>query len=234
MPAARAGRDFERAVRPCKKLLCTKCNASGGGDPGVVYKLDATGHQTVLNSFGGTDGSYPAAGVIRDSAGNLYGTTAEGGGGDCYLGCGVVYELNASGQEVVLYRFTGGADGGAPEAGLVRDSSGNLYGTTVNGGSSICNGGCGVVYKLDATGHETVLHSFTATDGFYPNGGMIRDSAGNLYGTTSGGGKWSSGELSRIRHGYQRWDRVSGVVLQSAGGRGESHQRSQKRCGTPG
>src|SRR5947207_615815 len=90
----------------------------------------------------------------------------------------------------VLYSFTGGADGSSPQAGLVRDKRGNLYGTTVQGGSSAnCFLGCGVVFKLDASGNETVLHSFTdSPDGSGPASVLLRDKAGNLYGTTSSGG----------------------------------------------
>ena len=162
----------------------------GGGTPnaGTVYMLDATHDETVLYSFRSYfDGSTPLAGVIRDPTGNLYGTTIYSG----TAGYGVVYEVDTAGQETVLYSFTGGADGGYPNAGVIRDSAGNLYGTTNKGGDLNCNygNGCGVVYKLDTTGQETVLHSFTGqADGGYPSGSLIRDSAGNLYGTTSNGG----------------------------------------------
>jgi len=154
----------------------------GGPDnAGVVYRMNADGQETVLYNFtGGADGGHPEAGVIRDSAGNLYGTTAEGGSG-----YGVVYKLDASGQETVLYKFMDQLDGGRPYAGVIRDSAGNLYGTTVEGGSFLS----GVVYKLNTTGQETVLYSFTGgTDGSGPDAGLVLDSAGNLYGTTSYGG----------------------------------------------
>jgi uncharacterized repeat protein (TIGR03803 family) len=173
----------------------------GGTDYGVVYKLDvASGQETVLYSFtGGTDGSNPYAGVIRDSDGNLYGTTSGGGSGEGSAGYGVVFKVNSAGQETVLYSFTGGADGGDPIAGLILDSAGNLYGTTSEGGNIVTcpvsifsPGGCGVVYKVDTAGQETVLYSFTGgTDGGFPDAGVIRDSAGNLYGTTYGGGDLS-------------------------------------------
>jgi uncharacterized repeat protein (TIGR03803 family) len=88
----------------------------------------------------------------------------------------------------VLYSFTGGADGGGPYGGLVRDSAGNLYGTTLLGG--VTGQGYGVVFKLDTDGTETVLHTFTGgKDGGYPYAGLVMDSAGNLYGTTFGGGR---------------------------------------------
>src|ERR1039458_557267 len=159
----------------------------GTASAGVVYKLDTTGHETVLYSFtGGADGGQPAAGVIRDSAGNFYGTTYYGGTANA----GVVYKLDTTGHETVLYSFTGGADGGQPAAGVIRDSAGNLYGTTY----FCCTANAGVVYKLDTTGHETVLYSFTGgADGGQPAAGVIRDSAGNLYGTTYYGGTANAG-----------------------------------------
>jgi uncharacterized repeat protein (TIGR03803 family) len=146
-----------------------------------------------LHSFtGGADGGYPYAGVIRDSAGNLYGTTISGGA----AGKGVVYKVDTSGHETVLYSFTGGADGGSPAADLIRDSAGNLYGTTAYFGSA----NAGVVYKLDSAGNETVLYSFTGgADGGTPSGGLIRDAAGNIYGTTYSGGKESAGVVFKLK-----------------------------------
>jgi len=162
-----------------------------------VFKLDTTGTETVLHSFtGGADGSLPLAGLIRDSAGNLYGTTEYGGiiTGNCPGGCGVVFKLDITGTYTVLYSFTGGADGADPVAGVIRDSAGNLYGTTPFGGGS-CVVSCGVVFKLDTTGTETVLYSFKGypTDGIEPSAGVVRDSAGNLYGTTYNGGSGLGG-----------------------------------------
>ena len=167
-----------------------------------MFKLDATGQETVLYAFtGGADGGQPLAGVIRDSAGNLYGTTQTGGTGSA----GVVFKVDTSGQETVLYNFTGGADGGfaplyppgphiSPSAGVIRDSAGNLYGTTPYGGVVEVPGGCGVVYKLDAAGNETVLHTFTCgADGANPQAGVILGPAGNLFGTTTSGGKNGGG-----------------------------------------
>jgi uncharacterized repeat protein (TIGR03803 family) len=165
--------------------------SGGTANKGVVYKLDTTGHYTVLHSFtGGADGGYPFAGVIRDSAGNLYGTTTQGG----YAGSGVVYKLDTAGHETVLYTFNGTADGGNPSAGVIRDSAGNLYGTALGGPA-----GWGVVYKLDITGQETVLYSFTGgADGGFPEAGVIRDSAGNLYGTTAAGGTVNQGVAYKL------------------------------------
>jgi uncharacterized repeat protein (TIGR03803 family) len=160
---------------------------------GVVYKLDTTGHETVLYTFkGGADGGYPYAGVIRDSAGNLYGTTYGGG----TASWGVVYKLDTTGQETVLYSFTGGADGGEPMAGVIGDSAGNLYGTTNYGGGTAT---AGVVYKLDTTGHETALYTFSGgADGGWPWAGVIRDSGGNIYGTTFLGGTANEGVVYKL------------------------------------
>ena len=168
----------------------------GASGYGVVYKVDAAGQETVLYSFtGGADGGWPYAGVIRDSAGNLYGTTSAGG----TARAGVVFKLDTAGNETVLYNFTGGTDGGAPIAGVVRDSAGNLYGTAGGGIVSACQRGCGVVYKLDTAGRETVLYTFTGgADGANPSEGVIGDSAGNLYGTTSGGGLANAGVVYKL------------------------------------
>jgi len=158
-----------------------------------VWKLDPTGHETVLHSFtGGADGSRPYGGVTFDSAGNLYGTTSSGGPASA----GVVWKLDPTGHESVLYTFTGGADGGTLYAGVILDSAGNLYGTTYLGGVV-----WGVVWKLDPTGHESVLHTFTLADGGYPGAGVIMDSAGNLYGTTSYGGAAGWGTVYKVAPG---------------------------------
>jgi len=164
------------------------------GGCGVVFKLDAAGNETVLCSFtGGVDGGYPYAGVILDPAGNLYGTTASGGTENCYLGCGVVYKLNSTGQETVLYSFMGAPDGGEPKAGLVRDSAGNLYGIAGAGAAY-----AGVVFELATTGQETVLYSFTGgPDGGNPVG-LIRDPAGNFYGATQSGGTGGAGVVFEV------------------------------------
>jgi uncharacterized repeat protein (TIGR03803 family) len=162
-----------------------------GSGPGVVFKLDSGGNETVLYSFtGGADGAYPLAGPIRDTAGHLYGTTSQGGA----YGSGVVFKLDAPGKETVLWSFTGGLDGGDPVGELIQDGAGNLYGTTEKGGAY----GAGVVFKLDPAGNETVLYSFTGgADGGTPVGPLVRDAAGNLYGTTYEGGipacSWASG-----------------------------------------
>ena len=159
--------------------------------PSAEAQADVT--FTLLYSFkGGTDGDAPVAGLLRDAAGNLYGTTFYGGTSSN----GTVFKLDATGTETVLYSFTGGADGGNPQGGLIRDAAGNFYGTTYYGGIPTCQ--CGTVFKLDTTGTETVLHSFTGTDGASPQAGLLRDASGNLYGTTSNGGAVYDGTVFKV------------------------------------
>ncbi len=166
---------------------------------GVVFEIDNAGNETVLHTFGGSDGAYPDSVLLFDSEGNLYGTTENGGSSQvCQGGCGTVFELspqNGSWSETVLYSFcslSDCADGFVPGNGpLVRDANGNLYGTTETGGAyRNCNGqGCGVAFKLDTAGNETVLHNFTGSrDGASPVAGLAMDSAGNLYGAAVSGG----------------------------------------------
>jgi len=142
----------------------------------------------VLYSFQAqSDGDGPSSGVIRDAAGNLYGTTYAGGA----FGYGTVFKIDKHGNETVLYSFSGGTDGENPAGGLVRDADGNLYGTTSSGGKPDCGFGftCGTVYKVDGHGNETVLYRFGGLpDGHSANAGLILDEAGNLYGTTQAGG----------------------------------------------
>lgn len=166
---------------------------------GTVFELvDSSGSYTekVLYNFAGQgDGAWPTAGLITDSSGNLYGTTTGGG----VSGWGTVFELvNSAGSysEHLLYSFKGPGDGGWPYAGVIMDSSGNLYGTTYYGGAGGLYGS-GVVFELvNSSGvfSERVLYSFANSngDGTNPAGGLVRDSLGNLYGTTySGGGNYS-------------------------------------------
>jgi uncharacterized repeat protein (TIGR03803 family) len=165
------------------------CNDENSGC-GTVYEfITSSGTEKVLYTFlGGSDGSLPSgAGLVRDTKGNLYGTTMWGGGSGCSgFGCGTVFKVTSKGVETVLYRFTGGINGGLPEAGLVIDPLGNLYGTTSSGGSD----GVGTVFEVTPAGTETVIHSFTNSpnDGAAPYAGLVRDASGNLYGTTFGGG----------------------------------------------
>jgi uncharacterized repeat protein (TIGR03803 family) len=175
-------------------------NLYGAAGPGAlghgfVFELDKNGTLTDLYDFaGGSDGDDATGNLLRDAAGNLYGTTFLGGGSNDPLcpnsqGCGTVFELGADGQYKLLYSFLNNADGAEPES-LVGDSAGNLYGITSAGGQG-CPAilGCGTVFKLDTSGNKTVLHYFTGgSDGSTPLGNLTLDSAGNLYGTTQAGG----------------------------------------------
>ena len=175
-------------------LYGTTTNGGGASDAGVVFKIDPSGLETVLYSFaGGNDGANPSGALIRDAEGNLYGTTPDGGGTP---DAGVVFKVEPSGRETLLYTFTGGADGSSPSAALIRDVAGNLYGTTDIGGPA--NGG--VVFKLDPSGTETVLHAFArGTDGNQPDlAGVVRDSAGNFYGTNAFSGSGGQGTVYKL------------------------------------
>ena len=147
----------------------------------------------MLHSFaGGTDGAYPAAGLVFDKKGNLYGTTKEGGGHN-----GTVFKLTPSGKETVLYNFSGNSDGYYPEAGLILDAKGNFYGTTTLGGGYFG----GTVFKVTPSGKEAVLYRFCSqnncTDGSTP-GGLVFDANGNLYGATNSGGGTNNGTVFKL------------------------------------
>ena len=164
----------------------------GANDAGTVFKIGVTGKESILHFFtgGATDGAVPVAGLVMNSVGDLYGTTSSGGAYDD----GTVFEISATGTETVVYSFAGGAtDGAYPDAALIMDSAGSLYGTTTNGGAN----DAGTVFKISPTGTETVLYSFAGdvtdghTDGSRPQS-LILDSAGNIYGTSASGGAYSS------------------------------------------
>ena len=171
---------------------------------GSVFELTNKGLKTVLHSFsGGQDGSDPEASLLL-IGGNLYGTTTEGGP----AGLGTVFEVTTAGKETVLYRFTNQAAGAQPQASLAKDAAGNLYGTTYAGGKA----GKGVVFKLTRPAttagvwSEQVLYSFrTGADGANPVAGVNFDAAGNLYGTTSAGGKFGNGTVFRLTHSTSGW-----------------------------
>ena len=169
-------------------------NMTGLSGAGVVFKVDTSGHETVLYTFtGGNDGGNPNS-VIRDPKGNLYGTTGAGGASSY----GVVFKIDTSGHETVLHTFTGGADGAYPSPYVSLDSLGNLYGAANNGGNMTGAAGSGVVFKVDTTGHETVLYTFTGgNDGAAPNG-VFRDGKGDLYGTASNGGSSGAGVVFEV------------------------------------
>jgi uncharacterized repeat protein (TIGR03803 family) len=184
----------------------------GGGahHAGTVFKLDAGGNETVLHHFtGGVGGASPYAGLIRDAAGNLYGVTGGGGKLPCPIGsdgCGTVFKLAPTGALTTLHAFAGGGTEGAlPTSSLILDAAGNLYGNTFYGGDLNCSfSGCGTVFKIAPSGAFTTLHTFTgpfsggATEGESPSGPLILDEAGNLYGTTAGGGARIGGTVFKL------------------------------------
>lgn len=167
--------------------------------------------ESVLYTFTGPDGANPVGSLAMDAAGDLFGTTTQGG----RYNAGAVFELtpakNGGWSEKVLHVFTGGYDGRGPYAGLILDSGGNLYGATPYGGGGGCSGGCGVVFKLtpDSQGQwkETVLHVFNGIDGANPYGTLIFDNSGNLYGTTQYGGHFAAGAVFMLSQvsGHTQW-----------------------------
>jgi len=184
---------------------------------GTVFDLKRSNgiwHERIIHTFDGTHGLAPFGDLIFDSRGSLYGTTQLGGiksqsCTDEY--CGVVFELSPSTdgnwKYTILHRFTGGRDGGSPQAGLVFDAAGNLYGSAYAGGAS----GGGVIFELspqsDGTWKETTLHSFTGRgkDGAYPSFRPILDDAGNIYGTTQVGGVGGSGIVFKLSPSKSKW-----------------------------
>jgi uncharacterized repeat protein (TIGR03803 family) len=158
-------------------VLYGTTSTGGAYGYGSVFSLDlSTAHETVLYSFDGiTSGAYPQAGLIQDTAGNLYGTTLG------ISGYGTVFEISASGAASVLHSFAG-PDGLSPYGKLVGDGAGNLYGTTSAGGA----GSYGTVFKLDKAGDLTTLKDFTGEyDGGSPFDGLV-PYQGLLYGTSNG------------------------------------------------
>jgi len=170
----------------------------GANGQGTIFEIAADGSEAILYSFNdnsANDGADPYGVLVRDKAGNLYGTTNLGGA----AGTGTVFRLASGGKETVLHSFVdeGGSDGARPYAGLIRGSDGALYGTTTVGGAR----GQGTVFRITAKGAETVIYSFNdsaANDGADPYGSLLMDGAGNLYGTTSVGGAHGQGTVFRL------------------------------------
>jgi len=176
---------------------------------GVVFQLEHTPQgwkEHVLHSFrlDGQDAFFPQAGVVVDAAGVVYGSTMQGGSERCGgPGCGTIYKLtqqpDGHWKETILFRFPDWVKSGYPLGTLAMDSAGNLYGVA-GGGGNACS--CGVVYKFvhnpDDTWTYKVLHRFKGTDGALPVAGVILDAKGNIYGTTSTGGKGGYGVVFKI------------------------------------
>ena len=163
---------------------CRPC----GAHCGTVFKLTPQGGLTVLFRFtegrsGEKNGLWPAGGLVGDDTGNLYGTTSAGGGTHSI---GTLFKITPDGTYKVLHKFQPDTEGYNPEAALIRDPHGNLYGTLYQGGGTFCFEGCGAVFELSHTGSFRVLHTFAAgTDGGFPAARLLRDQAGDLYGTAA-------------------------------------------------
>lgn len=178
------------ASNPTGTLYYGTTNEGGIADTGTVFEFSpSSGVVTVLYAFkGGSDGAFPVGGVVSDSSGNLYGLTTAGG----VYGHGTVFKVTPAGAETILYRFTGGADGSAPQGLPVWDAAtGNIYGTTTGGG-----GGYGTIFQLNTSGTLAVLHSFCVlsgcSDGATPSGTLF-ESGAVLYGTAQSGGAYGKG-----------------------------------------
>ncbi|MFZ0707201.1 MAG: choice-of-anchor tandem repeat GloVer-containing protein [Candidatus Korobacteraceae bacterium] len=170
----------------------------GANGKGTVFELTPSGNEwtkTILHSFDGVDGANPYSGVILDDAGNLYGTTYGGGSQDE----GVVYELTSSGSgwtEQVLHNFANQGDGAFPAGGLVRDPSGNLYGTTLE---SLPGDFGGAVFELMPSGSDwNFIQIYVLAGQYGPEASLTRDAAGNLYGTTAQDGQYDHGNVFRL------------------------------------
>lgn len=198
----------------------------GTGGCGSVYKLSYRGTGWILTplyDFSGNDGSTPVARVTIGPDGSLYGTTIYGGGTSCqnhgFAGCGVVFRLQppvnicvaalCPWRETVIYRFNGGADGALPSSEISFDQSGNLYGTTVQGGTGACSGGCGVIYKLSRSNGgwvQSVVHDFAGgSDGRLGGARATLDQSGNLYTTTVYGGANDVGAVIELSPSGSGW-----------------------------
>jgi uncharacterized repeat protein (TIGR03803 family) len=184
----------------------------------LMVGAGATGTTQVIHSFDEEGGEYPSTELVRDGAGNLYGSTVQGG----EFGSGTVFRLTPDGTHSVLYSFTSGADGAQPYGGVTLDPQGSLYGTAVTGGGGACEGGCGVAYKLTNDGGiwtQTVLHSFTGgDDGSGPGSGLTLDGDGNLYGMTPIGGAFGVGVIYQL-HPRQNGTYAFKVIHAFTGGR---------------
>jgi uncharacterized repeat protein (TIGR03803 family) len=208
-------------------VLYGTASTGGSTNNGAIFSLTPPGKrqskwtETILYNFqGGSDGSFPTAGLTPDGSGGYYGTTAAGGDGPCEAvgggsaGCGTVYHLTpGEGQawtETVIYAFQGGNDGERPMDRLLLDSAtGVLYGTTYGSLAGGQGYRAGTVFSLTPAGQNwtlTVLYAFTGgADGGFPFGNLIADSTGDLYGTTSAGGDGGDGTVFELTPGQNNW-----------------------------
>jgi uncharacterized repeat protein (TIGR03803 family) len=185
----------------------------GTSDLGTVYQMTKSGNnwmEAPIYSFTGPDGAQPAAGVVLDSNGNLFGTTFEGGSHGFGTAFELTYTKDSGWTETVLYNFQNLSDGQQPIAGLITDGAGNYYGAATDGGSS----GGGTVFELSPIGNTwsfTVLYSFSGQQGKYcgPQASLTMDNSGNLYGTTFCDGPNNVGNVFKLTNTQNGWEYTS-------------------------
>jgi uncharacterized repeat protein (TIGR03803 family) len=190
-------------------------NSCSGGN-GTVFEFSRVGdrwkYRVIYRFLSYSDGMSPQAGLTYDSSGNLYGTTAYGGNTACGSGCGTVFELSpARGgrwSKKVLHQFDK-SDGALPDADLVWDASGNLWGSTNQGANSGCPNGCGTIFELrrgKGNGRRfSVVYEFIMQQGAAPLGNMVFDESGNLYGSTDIGGSAGDGVVFKLSPANGKW-----------------------------
>ena len=203
--------------------VTTSAGGAYGGGTAVKLSPQGSGYQeSAVYSFGnGTDGKKPTAALLLQGT-TLYGTTSAGGKNNF----GAIVELSTSNlSESDIYDFAGGADGATPESNLIADSSGALYGTTIDGGTTYCTDGCGTAYKFVPSGNggtKTIIWSFVtvkfAGDGNHPFAGLTLDSGGTFHGTTESGGNQNKGNGTVFQITY-----YNGQYHESATAFGQGH-----------
>jgi uncharacterized repeat protein (TIGR03803 family) len=165
----------------------------GGAGYGTVFRITTNGLFTSLFSFNHTNGAYPYAGLVLCDDGNLYGAASSGGA----FGNGTLFRMAPSGQQTVLYSFTGGADGSFPMATLVQAADGNLYGSTFFGGAA----NAGAVFRIaPSTGLFSTVAQFDGYNGSNPSAPMVNGLDGLLYGATQNGGALGQGTIFQISY----------------------------------
>jgi uncharacterized repeat protein (TIGR03803 family) len=168
-------------------LYGTTSTNGAGANGGTIFKMSTNGGAPVWSvALSNSTGCVPLAGLIQASDGNLYGTASQGGTGSA----GTVFRVSTAGVFSNLYSFTGGTDGGIPEAGLVQGLDSELYGTTTTGGNTNVNGGVGYgsIFKITTNGAFTLVLDFDGTNGGSPEASLTLGSDGNFYGTANTGG----------------------------------------------
>jgi len=229
--ASDGGAPFSVIVDRSGNLYGT-ASVGGTNNNGLIYEVSNSGQYSVIYTFcstsGCADGSSPSGGLLMDTAGTLFGTTVNGGGGDCSLGCGTVFTLmktDSSWNEEVIHSFTG-SDGGSP-SDLTMGNGGErqivIFGTTSEGGSGL---GGGTVFRMSQTksGYELqTLHSFTGSDGQIPYD-PITLVKGKVFGTTSYAGSGGSGTVFALTRTKEGWteDTLYSFTGGSDGGESES------------